>query len=117
MANPNIPVIDSYEKTIASTATPVNVQASSGAVWIYAKDVVIKAVPGNTTPILIGNRTRQAFTLAPVDADAYAAEEIRLSTLMNRMSQSAKFDLREIFVKAGTNGDKFQVLLIDPTLD
>lgn len=110
MANPNFLTIDSYSKDIAAAAAPEDVIADSGAKWKFALDVVIRCPSGNTSDLLIGNRTRQGFSVIK-------GTEMRLSTVLNRMSQSGKFKLEEIFVKAGTNGDDVEILLIQPSND
>ncbi len=104
--------IDSYSKDIAASATAENIVADSGGEQFkFAKDVILKVPAGNTSDMLVGNRARQAFPLLAT------GDEVRLSSILNLMSQSAKFDLREIFVKAGTNGDDIHILLIDPSND
>lgn len=103
--------IDSYSKDIAAVATAEDIVADAGVKWKFAKDVILKAPAGNTSDILVGNRTRQAFPLLA------AGDELRLSSILNLMSASSKYDLSEIFVKAGTNGDDIHILLIDPSMD
>ena len=110
MSNANFLEVDSYSVTIASTATPQSILAPSGTVWPFARDVLIRCPSGNTSDILVGNRTRQLYTI-PKGTD------IRLSTIMNRMSQSGKYTLGEIFIKVGTNSDKAEILLIEPSND
>lgn len=113
MANSNFLEISGYSITIASTATPqqVSIPTTGGITrHKYAFDVVIKCPSGNTSALLIGNREGQAFSIDK-------GLEVRLSTIMNRMSQSARFKLDELFVKAGTNGDKAEILLIGPDDD
>ena len=115
MANSNYQQIQGFSMTIAAAATPMDVAAglASNSGYVknkYAFDVVIQCPSGNTSAISIGNREGQAFSIAK-------GSEVRLSTIMNRMSQSARFVLSELFVKAGTNGDKAEILLIGPDND
>lgn len=100
--------IQGYSKTIAATATPVNVQNVGGTVFKFAKELIIQCPAGNTSDIKIGNREGQAFTVAK-------GTRVELSTISNRMSQSDKYDLTETFILAGTNGDKVEIIAIDPT--
>lgn len=115
MANSNYQQIQGFSMTIAAAATPMSVaqglKAAAGYVQNqYAFDVVIQCPSTNTSALLIGNREGQGFSIAK-------GAEIRLSTIMNRMSQSARFTLAELFVKAGTDGDKAEILLIGPDTD
>lgn len=113
MANSNFPAISGYSITIASTTVPqaVSIPTTAGITrHKFAFDVVIKCPSSNTTAILIGSREGQAFSI-----DKGLSE--RLSTIMNRMSQSGRYKLDEIFVKAQTNGDKAEILLIGPEDD
>jgi hypothetical protein len=99
--------IDSYVKDIAAAATPVNLKADSGQVWANAKDVLIFCPSTNTSDLLIGSKSRQSFTVVK-------GQSVRLGEI-NRTGQSGKYDLGEIYVKAGTNGDDVQICLIDPS--
>lgn len=115
MANSNYMQIQGFSMTIAAAATPMSVSdgLKSNAGYVanqYAFDVVIQCPSANTSALLIGNREGQGFSIAK-------GTEVRLSTIMNRMSQSARFVLSELFVKAGTNGDKAEILLIGPDTD
>jgi hypothetical protein len=101
-------LVEGYSKTIASAATPVDAQAPSAPIFKYALDAVIRCPSGNTSDIKIGSRTRQEFTVVKGTSE-------RLTTLMNRMSQSGPYDLRELFIKAGTDGDKVEILLLSPS--
>lgn len=104
----NVMTIEGYTKDIAATGTPVNAVAPSGVAYKFAKDVVIRCPAGNTSDLKIGSRARQEFTVAKGTNE-------RMTTIMNAMSQSGKFRLEEIFIKAGTNGDDVEILLIDPS--
>ena len=104
--------IDSYSKSMAAAATAEDLVADSGVKWRFAKEVIIQVIPSaNTTPILVGNRVRQAYSL-PITGG-----ELRISSILNRMSQAERIDLEEIFVKAGTNDDTVVIVLIDPSAD
>lgn len=102
--------IEGYTKDIAATGTPVDATAPSGAKHKYALDVVIYCPAGNTSDLKIGSRARQEFTVKK-------GESVRMSTVMNKMSQSAKFLLGELFIKAGTNGDDVEIMLVGPAND
>lgn len=103
--------IDSYSKDIAAASTPEDIVADAGgAQYKYAKEIFIRCPAGNTSDLLVGNRTRQGFTVVK-------SSILALSSIINRMSQSEKFDLREIFIKAGTNADDVEILLVDPSND
>lgn len=107
----NFLTIDSYSRTIAAAATAESISdATVATAFKFARDVVIHCPAGNTTDIKLGNRTRQGFTIAKGTSE-------RLSTIMNNMSQSGKFRVAEIFVKAGTDGDKAEILLVAPSND
>lgn len=102
--------IDSYTKDIAAAATAENLIAdASGSLpqFKFARDVKIFCPSANTSDLLIGSKDRQAFTVLK-------GQSISLSEI-NRAGQSGKYELAEIFVKAGTNGDDVQILLIDPS--
>lgn len=103
-------LVDSYVKDIAASATPENLIADSGDQWKFAREIVLRAPSGNSSPLLIGTATRRAWTLA-------AGAELRLSTVINRMSQSTKYSLADIWVQAQANGDDVEILLLDPELD
>lgn len=101
--------IDTYTKDIAATATPENLIADAGgAQWKYAKRVILRAPASNSTALLIGNEDRRVWSLA-------AGAEVTLPSILNRMSQSGKYDLAKIFVEAQTNGDDVDIILIDPS--
>jgi len=107
----NNPTIDSYTKDIASAATAENAVADAGGdVFKFAKDVIIHCPAGNTSDLLLGNRTRQAFTIVKGTSQ-------RIGSILTRTSQAGKFDLREIFIKAGTNADDVEILLVEPSND
>lgn len=115
MANSNYQQIQGFSMTVAATGTPMSVadgiKSNVGyAANQFAFDVVIQCPSGNTSAISIGNREGQGFSIAK-------GASIRLSTIMNRMSQSARFVLSELFVKVGTNGDKAEILLVGPDAD
>lgn len=115
MANSNYLQIQGFSMTIATAATPKSVadglKAAAGYVQNqYAFDVVIQCPSSNTSALMIGNREGQAFSIAK-------GASVRMTTIMNRMSQSARFVLSELFVKAGTDGDKAEILLIGPDSD
>lgn len=97
--------IDSYTKTIAASATPENAIAASGAQFRYAKEVILRA---GTSTLTIGNRTRQGLTVA-------TGQSITLSSVLNRVSTPARYDLQELFLRVATNGDAVQILLIEPS--
>jgi len=99
--------IDSYVKDIASAATAENLIADSGAMPKFAKDVRVFCPSANTSDLLIGNEIRQAYSVLK-------GQSVILSEI-NRAGQSGKYELASIFVKAGTNGDDVQILLIDPS--
>lgn len=101
--------IDSYTKDIAAAATAENIVADADAMPKRAKDVVIHCPAANTSDLLVGNELRQAFTVVK-------GTSLRLSDV-NRAGQSGKYELDKIFVKAGTNGDDVQILLLDPSDD
>lgn len=115
MANSNYQQIQGFSMTVAATGTPMSVAdgLASNAGYVknkYAFDVVIQCPSSNTTAISIGNREGQGFSIAK-------GSSVRLSTIMNRMSQSARFVLSELFVKVATNSDKAEILLIGPDTD
>lgn len=109
----NVFIVDSYDKDIAASGTPENLIADPDlprVQWKYAKEVIIKTPTGNSGIVYLGSEDRQNFPLP-------ANTEIRLSSIINRMSQSGKFDLANIYVRVASNGDDINVLLIDPTND
>ena len=113
MANSNFLQVSGYSITITAAATPqaVNNPTTMGITpHKYAYDVVIQCPSSNTSALTIGNREGQAFSIAK-------GASVRMTTIMNRMSQSARFVLSELFVKAGTDGDKAEILLIGPDDD
>lgn len=97
--------LDSYAKTIAAAATPENAVAGSGATYKYAKEVILKA---GTSQLTVGSRTRQGLTVA-------AGQTLVLSSVLNRVSTPARYNLEELFLRVATNGDAVQILLIDPS--
>lgn len=104
-------IIDSYVRTIALAATAETiVDPTVATASKYARDVIVRCPTGNTSDIKLGNRSRQGFTIAKGTSE-------RLSTIMNNMSQSGRFLLAEIFVKAGTNADTVEILLVHPSND
>lgn len=105
--NPNFAALDSYQVTIALATTPQPAVAPSGDVWKYATEVVIQCPATNTSDIVVGGPSRQAFIVAK-------GTSLALSSVLNRQSQSAKFDLTQIYIKAGTNSDKANILLVQP---
>lgn len=100
--------IEGYTKDIAAAATAVDATAPSGTIYKYAKEVLIRCPSANTSDLKIGSRTRQEFTVVK-------GTQVELSTITNRMSQSDKYQLQELFIKAGTNGDDVEILLVDPS--
>lgn len=101
--------IDSYSKTIALATTPVNlVAAASGTLpqYIKAHQVFIRCPSSNTSDILIGSSDRQVFTVLK-------GTMINLSHI-SKTGQSGSYELDKIFVKAGTNNDVVEILLLDP---
>ena len=53
-----------------------------------------------------------------VGADAYNGQQFQqfdANGTANRAGQDQLIDLQEIIIKAGTNGDDVQILLVDPT--
>lgn len=111
--NSNFLQISGYSITITTATVPQSVAIpTTGGITKhqYAYDVVIRCPSGNTSDLTIGSREGQAFTIVKGTSE-------RMSTIMNRMSQSARFVLSEMFVKAGTNGDKAEILLIGPSDD
>lgn len=103
----NVLKIDSYNLTVTAST---DITAPSGKVWRYAREVVLKALDGNANDILVGGRDRQVYKLS-------GGEEIKLSSILNRQSQSARFDLQEIWVDSGAGSLGVDVLLIEPTDD
>ena len=102
--------LDSYTKDLAASATAENLVADSGAQWKFARSVIIRAVPGNTGNLTVGNVTRQATLLD-------GGEVLTLPVIINNAGASAKYALEEIFVKADTNGDDVIITLIEPSND
>lgn len=104
--------IDSYVNTMAAAATPESVVDNSGSPtkWRYALDVIITCPSTNTSDLKVGNATRQLFTIPK-------GTSLRMTTMMNRMSQSARYDLNSLFVKVGTSSDKAEILLVEPSND
>jgi hypothetical protein len=101
--------IDGYSKTIALAATPENLVADSGDKPLYAKSVRIACPASNASDLMIGSVSRQQFTIPK--GTSIDLEQI------NRAGQAGKFSLKDIWVKAGTNGDAVQVLVSDPSAD
>lgn len=99
--------IDSYTKTIAATATPVNMVADTGKSWSDAREVIVTCPSGNTSDLTIGSKARQTFVVAK-------GTSLRLSEI-NRAGGSGRFELSDMWIKAGTNGDTVSILLVDPS--
>lgn len=99
--------IDSYAKDLAAATTPENLIADSGNQWRHAREVVITCPAANTSDLTIGSRERQDFVVAK-------GTSLRLS-FINRTGQAGNYELANIWVKAGTNADDVQILLIDPS--
>lgn len=104
--------IDSFSKDIAASTTPENLIAdASGSLpqFKFARSVIIRCPSANTSDLLLGSKDRQNTTIAK--GTSLTLPEI------NRTGQSGKYELAEIFVKAGTNGDDVEITLIDPSND
>ena len=102
--------IDSYSKDIASTATPENMVADAGGdQFKFARQVLVRCPAANTSDIKIGNSKRQDFTVAKGTTHIFPTP--------NGAGQSSRYDLREMFVKVGTNGDDVEIILVDATND
>lgn len=102
--------IDSFTKDIAASSTPENLIAdASGSLpqFKFARSVIIACPSANTSAIQIGSKDRQNTTIPK--GTALTLPEI------NRTGQSGKYELAEIFVKVGTNGDDVEITLIDPS--
>lgn len=97
--------IVAYDVTIAAAATAQTIATST---QVDASEVILRAKASNVSDaMLLGNRSGQSWPLLKAD------QPMRLSEILNRMGYGDKFDLKEIFVKAGNNGDIVQVLLIN----
>lgn len=89
--------VQSIEKTTAST--------DGEALGVgKVKDALLVADDTNAADdMLIGGEDGQTFPLKK-------ATPVRLGEVLNRMSFGADYDLSKIYVKAGTSGDKVQIL-------
>ena len=96
--------METYEVDVPAAATPVTIKKSGQSsraceVWLQAKstnaadDMLMGTVDGQFFPVKKG-------------------QPLRLQQILNRMSSGYDFELSDIFVKAGTNGDDVQVLLM-----
>ena len=102
--------IDSFIKDLAAASTPENLIAdSSGSLpqFKFARAVIIRCPSTNTSDLSVGSKDRQSSLI--IKGTSLELPEI------NRAGQSGKYELAEIFVKAGTNGDDVEVILIDPS--
>lgn len=102
--------IDSYTKDIAAAATAENCIADPATGMPqsrYARGVMIRCPSTNTSDLLIGSRARQAFTVAKGTT--------HVMPMPNGAGQASRYDLADIYVKAGTNADDVEIILIDPT--
>jgi hypothetical protein len=92
---------------LTMTGSAINLKGTSS--WDFAKDVILRSDSGNAADdIKIGDVNGQSYPLPK------AGPDLNVGTITNRMSQSAKFDLKNIFV-SGTAGGKLHVLLVDPS--
>ena len=97
--------VQSYDKIVAAAATPESLLVADKET--QASEILLKAREANTTDdVLIGGADDQTFPL-PKGAP------IRLSEILNRMSYGGKYELAEIFVNVGTNGDGVHVLVLN----
>lgn len=102
--------IDSYSKDIAAAATAENLVADSGGdQFKYARQVLVRCPSANTSDLLIGNNKRQAFTIAKGTTHVFPVG--------NGPGGTGKYDLSQMYVKAGTNADDVEIILIDPSND
>lgn len=97
-------LIESYEVDVPAAATAVSILKSGQSnkaceVWLAAKST------NAADNMLVGNRAGQVFPLLK-------ASPIKLAEVLNRMGYASEYDLSEIFVKAGTNGDDVCVMLV-----
>lgn len=101
--------LDSYSKDIAAAVTAENLVADGGKQWKFAREVWVGCPTGNTSDLLIGSKDRQGLTIPKGTVQ-------RLSAVL-KAGAGQRYNLEEIFVKAGTNGDDVEVMVIDPSED
>lgn len=99
--------LDSYLKDIAATATPENLVADSGKQWKFAREVWVGCPAGNTSDIQLGSRDRQALTVVK--------GTVQRLTAVLKGGAGQRYNLEEIFVSVGSNGDDVEIMVIDPS--
>jgi hypothetical protein len=96
--------IKTYNKSIAAAATAESLQIDNGPT--RAQEILLKASDGNSADdMLVGTSDEQTF---PVPK----GEVTKLSQLIAAAGGAGEYDLSEIFIKAGTNGDEVHVLVM-----
>ena len=106
--------IDSYVKDIAAATTPEDLVADAVATqpqYKFARQVHIHCPAGNTSDLIVGPKGRGGVGMTVVKGTTL------ILPVPNGAGQASRYDLREIVVKAGTNGDDVQILLVGPTND
>ncbi len=94
--------IETYDKDVALAATPEDVAKAAESSSIVTSDVVLKAKASNSQTIFLGDAIAQTWPLIP-------GEAISISDFLLK-NQEAEFDLKNIFVKVGVNGEGFHML-------
>lgn len=90
--------LKSLEVTIAAAATAQPLSEES----LIVSSLIVKCLSGNTTVIKIGASGAENYTIEKGESLPIIAA--------SKSAGNDEMDLREIYVKAGTNGDKVQVL-------
>ena len=103
--------IDVYVKDLAAAATPEDLVADAGGdQFKFARQVHVHCPAANTSDLTLISKKRGGTTGMTI---------VKGTTLVlpvpNGAGQASRYDLRDILVKAGTNGDDVQITIVDPT--
>jgi hypothetical protein len=104
--------IDAYVKDIAAAATPEDCVADAATgypQYKFARQVHIHCPAANTSDLIVGSKGRPGVGMTVVKGTTLVLP------VPNGAGQASRYDLREILVKAGTNGDDVQIMIVDPT--
>lgn len=101
--------IDIYVKDIAAAATPENLVADDGDQFTKARRVRIHCPTANTSDLTLLTKKRGGTTGITIVKGTTYELPMPIGT-----GQGGRYDLREIMVKAGTNGDDVQIEILDP---
>lgn len=97
-------IIDSYSKDIAAAVTAENLVKDGGG-YKKASTVLITCPSANTSDLLLGVSSSQDILIPK-------GTTLNLRAVLNRMGFEDEFDLEQLYIKAGTNGDDVGIMIM-----